>query len=478
MCVSLILAPFTTPNAKWSIDQSIESPTVRRVKAMGRPVLQLTKRISSSLLSPLSPLSPSTRFPWDTPSHPLEFFRTIRTLGQGGSGTVYLIQDKITTELFALKIISKLGMDAEDVEFALREQRTLCKMRDTHNILSLKASFHDRTNFYFITAYYPGGDLFSMLEKYRGTRLKSHSIKVYAAELLLSIQLLHCNSILHRDIKPGNILIDNEGHLVLADLGLARDFNSVPPKPASNGGQAKPMTTSASHGTPEYASPEVLSGKPYSVEADLWAFGVILFELLTGRDPFAAAGDPDGPDWLYNLSKSIKEDPLVFRSSDKLDEHEMNLLKRLFEKKVECRPTLQQIKAHEFFRYIDWDAISRRVRPGQWLPQNTSEAHTSASSSKKRSSGMKLYPGQQYKSHEDPYPWFTFSTISAVSAPDSTTTRPTPCDTSSDSSSSSSFQSGNFTDATSLESNSEGKHPASKMHLKRAWLRIRGQHQQ
>ncbi|KAI0069293.1 kinase-like protein [Artomyces pyxidatus] len=346
----------------------------------------------------------------------LKTFHVIKTLGQGGSADVYLARDKKTGELSALKVIPKATLDPGDARFTLMEQKVLRELRGSEHILRLDASFHDSKNFYLITPFYPGGDLATLLQHQKHFSLRT--VTRYAAELLLAIEILHKKKIIHRDIKPGNVLIDNHGHLVLADFGLAREFTEdsalSEPRPDLHG-FGRPYTTSSCLGTPEYASPELLACKPYSFEVDLWAFGVMLYEFLTGRDAFVATVSPDDPTWVDNLSAHVRCDPLVFHPSDDIDPITQDFLNKVLAKKREKRLTIPQMKAHRFFTFIDWNVVCGQAKPGPWVPPPVAVTPTVESplsiafrSFRHQKDEEMVSAGRLFKPEEDPFPTFTF----------------------------------------------------------------------
>ena len=119
--------------------------------------------------------------------------------------------------------------------------------------------------------YISGGDLFELLKK--KIRFYEEEAKFYIAEILVGIEHLHESlNLMYRDLKLENILIDNDGHIKLCDFGLTSTIR----------------TTNTICGTPEYLAPEIILKKGYSNEVDIWALGVVFYELVTGFAPFKA----------------------------------------------------------------------------------------------------------------------------------------------------------------------------------------------
>ena len=159
---------------------------------------------------------------------------------------------------------------------------------------------------------------------------------------------MHDQDILYRDLKPENLLLDRDGHVVLTDFGLCKEF-------ISNGD-----TTQTFCGTPEYLAPEVLQKQPYSKAIDWWCYGSVLYEMLYGLPPFYSRN-------CQEMYHAIINAPLVFKQSATRDAR--HLLIGLLQKNPKKRlgsghRDFDEIKEHIFFDQIDWDdLLNKRIEP-------------------------------------------------------------------------------------------------------------------
>ena len=202
-------------------------------------------------------------------------------LGSGSYGRVVRVEDQVETEWVAIKISEFKGNDTKslraEVELAQRVPRQANIARyDACYRLETDTSVSD----FAIMKYYPDGNLADLL---RRESLNPAQIYDITRGILLGLQHLHRHRIVHRDFKPANILIsrDNAGRFIpkIADFGLS--------KLVSNDElDSSDFDLSDGRGTPSYKAPEQIEGSRVSFNLDLWAFGVILYELLTGEKPF------------------------------------------------------------------------------------------------------------------------------------------------------------------------------------------------
>ena len=238
----------------------------------------------------LEPRTPSIR----EFTRPTKSSDTYRPLGEGNFSTVVICQHKSTGETFALKIIEKetckklaKRQHPNVHNEVFMERRILTQNRLPHHVNIIKAyhSMQDYGNLYFLMDLHQDhGDLWSQI-RYQKCMVGCHSslIRTYAYELLAALEHCHKHGIVHRDIKPENVLLSqNGGHVILIDFGTAKDLVHTD----LNGPEFV--------GTPDFMSPEAVrefdkSGRGCDFTADLWALGVILYQLYAGALPFEAA---------------------------------------------------------------------------------------------------------------------------------------------------------------------------------------------
>ncbi|XP_068134147.1 putative protein kinase C delta type homolog isoform X2 [Hyperolius riggenbachi] len=169
-------------------------------------------------------------------------FRVLSILGQGAFGKVVLASLPGENQTVAIKCIPK----KEVTTSLLRESRILQQVRGSPFICHAYAGLQSESHAYFIMEHLPGGSLGSLIEQREC--LPDHLVEFYTAELVCGIQFLHERGIAHRDLKPDNIMLDEDGHVKIIDLGLAQD--------QLTGGR----TISGRCGTPDYMAPEILMG--------------------------------------------------------------------------------------------------------------------------------------------------------------------------------------------------------------------------
>lgn len=198
-------------------------------------------------------------------------FRIRQPLGQGAQGQVYLAWDRLHERDVALK---RLESDAD----CLREARALARIRHP-NVVTVYELVHQVDPPYLVMQYVEGEELELRLQ--RTGPLSPRSALVVARSVAAALAAAHAAGVLHRDLKPANVMLQDDGEVTLIDFGIARGAGDGP-VPHSEQGGATVL------GTPLYLAPEVLAGQPADEQSEIYAVGVMLYRMLTGRYPYEA----------------------------------------------------------------------------------------------------------------------------------------------------------------------------------------------
>ena len=219
----------------------------------------------------------------------MDKYTVLDMIGEGSFGRVFRGKDKQTGEVVALKLIPKVGHSEREIH-SLRSECKIQKELNHPNIVRMIDAFETDNEVISVAEYVPG-ELFRLFDQYKveagERRLPEQRVKEIAGDLISALHYLHSHRILHRDIKPQNILLDSSGKAKLCDFGFARNLG------------LNTFVLTSIKGTPLYMAPELIEEKPYDHTADIWSLGCIIYELLTGQPPFSTTS-------LFQLIKKIR----------------------------------------------------------------------------------------------------------------------------------------------------------------------------
>jgi eukaryotic-like serine/threonine-protein kinase len=216
-------------------------------------------------------------------------YRIDGVLGRGGMGVVYRATDTKLGRPVAIKFLSVAVADAEAKRRFRQEAQTASGLNHPHIVTVYDVGEHDGQQ-YIVSELVDGGTLddWALATRRRGWR-QSVELVTGVAD---GIAAAHAAGVLHRDIKPGNILIGGNGYAKLADFGLAKLANPVSADPAELlANRSRNTRAGVVVGTVAYMSPEQASGLPLDARSDIFSFGIVLYELLAARRPFEASND-------------------------------------------------------------------------------------------------------------------------------------------------------------------------------------------
>ena len=211
-------------------------------------------------------------------------YKVLQQLGEGSFGKAFLCKKESDGSLCVIKQVLIEGMDQKEKDDVLNESNILAKL-DHPNIIKFYDVFESKKPKHMInivTEYADGGDLSEKIKerKNKNNNFTESEILYYFTQIFLAIRHIHKKKIIHRDLKSGNIFLMKNGFVKLGDFGIAKGFQKTMDK-------AKTMV-----GTPYYLSPEILENKPYDSKSDIWALGVLLYEMMTFKMPFNANSLP------------------------------------------------------------------------------------------------------------------------------------------------------------------------------------------
>nr|XP_009859511.1 serine/threonine-protein kinase 36-like [Ciona intestinalis] len=255
----------------------------------------------------------------------MDNYQVLELIGEGSFGKVYKGRKKYTGSTVALKFIPKAGKSDKDLRNLRKEIEIMSDLQHP-NIIQLLDNFETEQEVVVVTEY-AEGELFQILED--DGKLSEDQVQEIASQLVSALYYLHSHRILHRDMKPQNILIGKGGVVKLCDFGFARAMSM------------NTLVLTSIKGTPLYMSPELVEEKPYDHNADLWSLGCILYELFVGKPPFYTNS-------IFQLVSLIIKDDIKWLKS--MSDNFRSFLKGLLTKNPVKRLTWPFLLKHPFVK--------------------------------------------------------------------------------------------------------------------------------
>ncbi|XP_034051981.1 microtubule-associated serine/threonine-protein kinase 3 isoform X1 [Gymnodraco acuticeps] len=305
---------------------------------------------------------------------PLESdFETIKLISNGAYGTVFLVRHKETRQRFAMKKINRQNLMLRNQIQQVFVERDILTFAENPFVVSMFCSFETRRHLCMVMEYVEGGDCANLLKNIGP--LPVDMTRLYFAETVLALEYLHNYGVVHRDLKPDNLLITSMGHIKLTDFGLSKIGLMNMTTNLYEGHIEKDTREFIDKqvcGTPEYIAPEVILRQGYGKPVDWWAMGIILYEFLVGCVPFFG----ETPEQLFG--QVVNDDIIWPEGEDALPADAQDLITRLLRQSPLDRlgtGGTTEVKMHMFFHGLDWTGLLRQK--AEFIPQLETEDDTS-----------------------------------------------------------------------------------------------------
>ena len=258
------------------------------------------------------------------------FNKKFDLIGNGSYGNVYLTHHRIDNKPYAIKLIEKKKLKKLNYPIKIIYREISYQIQLNHpNIIRLYSFHEDEDNIYMILEYSNNGTLFSKIRSHK--YLTEDEAFIYFIQVVNAVNFLHENNLIHRDIKPENILLDKENNVKLCDFGWCTNILE----------NEKRKTFC---GTIEYMSPELVSNEKYDKSVDIWALGILLYEMLHGYSPFKSKNYKLNKEQLREeIFENIENVEYKIDRKDQLSNECISLIQNLLQKNEEDRLTVKEI---------------------------------------------------------------------------------------------------------------------------------------
>ncbi|KAK4814023.1 hypothetical protein QYF61_004653 [Mycteria americana] len=282
-----------------------------------------------------------------------DHFEILRAIGKGSFGKVCVVQKNDTKKMYAMKYMNKQKcVERNEVRNVFKELQIMQGLEHPF-LVNLWYSFQDEEDMFMVVDLLLGGDLRYHLQQ--NVRFQEGTVKLFICELVLALDYLQSRHIIHRDIKPDNILLDEHGHVHITDFNIATMLT-------------KEIEVTTIAGTKPYMAPEMFnSTKPtgYSFAVDWWSLGITAYELLRTRRPYHIRSNTSTNEIAHMFKTAAVMYPAAW-SADMV-----SLIKKLLEPNPEKRfSQLRDIQDFPYLSDVNWDAVlQKRIMP-EFIPTN------------------------------------------------------------------------------------------------------------
>ncbi|CAD8096045.1 unnamed protein product [Paramecium sonneborni] len=272
-------------------------------------------------------------------------------IGKGGFGKVWKVELKKNRNLYAMKEMSKAKIIAKRSVNSVLNERNLLTQYKHPFLINMIYSFQDRDNLYLVMDLLTGGDLRQHVG--RLGRFNEQQTKFFVSCVLLALEYLHNQNVIHRDVKPENIVLDYKGYARLTDLGIARIFKNDNSQDTS--------------GTPGYMAPEVMCKLNHTIAVDYFALGVMTYEFMLGHRPYQGKSRQDIKDQVLSKQVQIKRTQIPNDWSF----HAADFINKLIQRKPTNRLGFNgpdEVKNHLWLQGVPWNKLLNKEIQSPFIP--------------------------------------------------------------------------------------------------------------
>jgi serine/threonine-protein kinase len=313
----------------------------------------------------------------------IEHYEILRRLGAGGSGVVYLATDTLLQRPVVMKILRTGLLSAEQLRSTVLREARLASAIEHPNVCAIYEVGESGDEGYIVMQYVPGQSLDRLIARGPASLQLVLSVGIQIAD---GLQAAHALGIFHRDLKPQNVMLTDGGLVKILDFGLARrlrpeDASFDPSKPGLARSASVAATYTARGGTIRYMAPEQFVTGQSSVQSDVWALGVILYELVSGRHPFVR---PDAEDFQAIRAIQFSDPPDLSETVPDLSAE----LKSVIAACLEKNPAARYTSAAEVREALKTIMKAMQIETGVIPGEAAANLPTTAAEAEKRNTGF------------------------------------------------------------------------------------------